>query len=59
MKLDLIWMIYKENSQAAAEAAIYCEQQLSKIGVEVIKVMRGIKNDPFLKLFSSQKQLPN
>ena len=49
MKLDLIWMIYKGNSQAAAEAAIYCEQQLSKFGVEVIKVMSGIKNELCVK----------
>ncbi len=59
MKLDLVWIIYKSNSQSAKEEAILCSENLNSLGVEVISSESGLEFNPFPNLLSETNRLPN
>ena len=59
MKLDLVWIIYKSNSQSAKEEAILCSENLNSLGVEVISSESGLEFNPFPILLSKTNRLPN
>ncbi len=59
MHLDLVWVIYRGDSQQAQEKALFCVKELNSIGVEVITAISSLENNPFPKLLSEKSQLPN
>ena len=59
MKLDLVWIIYKSNSQSAKKEAILCSESLKSLGVEVISSESGLEFNPFPILLRETNRLPN
>ena len=59
MKIDLVWIIYKSNSQSARQEAISCSDYLKSLGVRVTSVESGLESNPFPNLLKKTKNLPN
>ncbi len=59
MRLDLVWLIYRADSESAKKGADVCLQQLKANGTNVVTAISGPLNNPYQALISSTKQLPN
>ncbi len=59
MLLNLVWVIYRANSNHAKTSAANCVDQLKKKGVNVYSGISGPSNDPYPRLFSACKELPD
>ena len=59
MKIDLVWIIYKSNSQSAKQKAISCSDYLKSLGVRVTAVESGLEYNPFPTLLKETSRLPN
>ena len=59
MKIDLVWIIYKSNSQSARQKAISCSDYLKSLGVRVTAFESGPVCNPFPSLLKETSTLPN
>ena len=59
MKLKLVLIVYKSNSQSAKEEATKCIESLKQYQIEVITAEIGKDKDPLPQLFKQIKQLPD
>ncbi len=59
MRLDLVWIIYRADSEAANLEAKNCELTLNQIGVKVITAVSGSTKNPFPKLLKLTNTLPD
>ncbi len=59
MNIDLVWIIYKSNSQPAEQEALSCSNYLQSLGVKVTAVESSLESNPFPILLKEATQLPN
>ncbi len=59
MRLSLVWVVYRADSNNAESEAYSCVSQLQKNGIEVIAAKSGLDENPFPSLFSISKALPD
>ena len=57
MKIDLVWIIYKSNSQSAKEEVKKCMESLKEHKIEVITAEIGKDKDPFPKRLNKANQI--
>ena len=50
MNLDLVWLIFREDSEIAKDEARVCVKELQSIGVKVLIAVSGPSINPFPKL---------
>tara|TARA_Y100001968_G_scaffold11059_1_gene9266 strand:- start:502 stop:1398 length:897 start_codon:yes stop_codon:yes gene_type:complete len=59
MQLDLVWVIYRANSNFAHKEARNCVKSLEEKNIKVLSAISGQGENPFPSLFSNSKKLPN
>ncbi|HGY5556048.1 MAG TPA: NAD(+)/NADH kinase, partial [Prochlorococcus sp.] len=59
MRLDLVWVIYRAESQPAHCEASRCEEELQALGAKVVMAMSGVNANPFPDLLASEAGLPD
>ena len=59
MRLDLIWVIFRADSQQAKQQAYACEKTFRTLGVKVITAENGPARNPFPDLINQENPLPD
>ena len=59
MLLDLVWLICRANSRAAEKEALYIQQTLESLGVDVANLKSSLKNNTFQSIFDINMTLNN
>ncbi len=59
MQIDLVWVIYKSGNQNSEQEAASCCKELLSLGIKVITAKSGCEDNPYPKLLSSAKELPD
>ena len=59
MHLDLVWLIYRVDSENALREANRCEVELKELGIQVAKFKSLSSSITFSQLLNNQEQLPN
>ena len=59
MRLDLVWVIYRGDSEVSKYAALFCVEKLSKIGSKVISRISSASINPFPSLLNDTETLPD
>jgi NAD+ kinase len=59
MRLERLWLIVRQDSQAARQEAIRCCSELKDLGVHVTIAESGLSSNPFPGLLASESQLPD
>ena len=58
MRLNLIWLIYKEKCKFAKQEALSCKDWLTKLNIEVVTIKIGPNLNPLKEIINNNK-LPN
>ncbi|MAH59074.1 MAG: NAD(+) kinase [Synechococcus sp. ARS1019] len=59
MRLDLVWVIYRADSQPAQREARQCAKELKALGATVVTAMSGARANPFPGLLAVAETLPD
>ena len=59
MKLDLVWIIYRKNSDIAEKKANQLISKLAKINIKTISSKSQFNKNPISEIISTKKQLPD
>ncbi|MEB3319034.1 MAG: NAD(+) kinase [Cyanobacteriota bacterium] len=59
MRLERLWLIVRQDSQAARQEAKRCCQELNDLGVHVTIAESGLTSNPFPGLLASESRLPD
>ena len=59
MKLDLVWVIYRADSEHAEEEAIRTIRELERYNIKALSAKSGAYQDPYPELFASSNELPD
>ncbi|KGG13217.1 MULTISPECIES: NAD(+) kinase [Prochlorococcus] len=59
MQLDLVWIIYKSNSNLAQEESSNCSEKLQSIGIKVKTFESNLASNSLADSLSSENNLPN
>ncbi|MGB1416669.1 MAG: NAD(+) kinase [Synechococcus sp.] len=59
MRLDLVWVIYRADSQPAQREARQCAKELKALGSTVVTAMSGARINPFPGLLAVAETLPD
>ena len=59
MRLDLVWVIYRADSQPAQREARQCAKELRAFGSTVVTAMSGARINPFPGLLAVAETLPD
>ena len=59
MRLERIWLIIRQDSQAARREAQHCSRELRDSGVAVTLAESGLSSNPFPGLLATESELPD
>ena len=58
MRLDLVWVIFRADSEQAKKEAFECSKTLKSLGVQVITAVNSPLKNPFPELLKEYFVLP-
>ena len=59
MNLDLVWVIYRSESQVSKEESINCTNKLKSLGIQVINSLIGTEKGLLTELINAKRKLPD
>ncbi len=59
MLLDLVWVLYRSDSESAYKQACSCVNELEELGAKVEVSMAGQESNPYQSLLARQERMPD